>query len=150
MLIPRKTRWRATATAAAVALGAGAALASAPLAASAHTPTVSATCTTLSVSATQYETRPASGSPTVEIPNPDHVPATPGSPAVGTPTILAPNPAYVPAVPAVVVTKHRYVQMVTGKEKILDKFDWNPGLGWIYKGTVSVEVTPEIPAQGDP
>ncbi|QUE25364.1 membrane protein [Microbacterium phage Fizzles] len=47
---------------------------------------------------------PAVGTPTLTVPNPEYVPAvpgTPGVPAIGEPTIEVENPAYIPAVPTI-------------------------------------------------
>lgn len=142
--------------AAAALLLAGGIVALSGTAASAHTPEASATCDALTIEATYYQTRPASGDPEIQIPNPDYVPATPGTPAVGTPTIVVENPDYVPAQPAV------YEEQVTEREYKKWKIWWwdvqwfpanaNPG-GWIPTGNVRTEqvlVTPEQPAQGTP
>lgn len=142
--------------AAAALLLAGGIVALSGTAASAHTPEASATCDALTIEATYYETRPASGDPEIQIPNPDYVPATPGTPAVGTPTIVVENPDYVPAQPAV------YEEQVTEREYKKWKIWWwdvqwfpanaNPG-GWTPTGNVRTEqvlVTPEQPAQGTP
>lgn len=140
-----------------IAGGASALLAAGALAvgiaapASAHTPTAWTTCDTLSVSATNYELRPASGEPQITIDNPDYVPGTPGSPAVGSPRITVDNPDYVAEIPAVTKTEYLYKQMVTGKTKWLDSKTWNPGLGWYFANeTRTVEVTPAVPAVGTP
>jgi len=127
--------------------GAGLAFTAAP--ASAHTPAASATCEAITISASNYETKPASGEPTIA--NPDYQPAVPGTPAVGEPTIVIDNPDYVPAKDAVTATEYLYKQLITGKTKWLDSLTWNPGLGWYYAGeTREVEVTPAQPAVGEP
>ena len=142
--------------AAAALLLAGGIVALSGTAASAHTPEASATCDALWVNASNYETQPAQGEPTVTIENPDYIPASPGTPAVGTPTIVVENPDYVPATDAV------YEEQVTEREYKKWKIWWwdvqwfpanaNPG-GWTPTGNVRTEqvlVTPAQPAQGEP
>ena len=141
-----------------IAMGASALLAAGVLAvgvaapASAHTPTASATCEAVDVNAVYYDGyKPGSGEPQIEVENPDYVPGQPGVPAVGYPTIVIDNPDYVAPQPAVTKTEYLYKQLVTGKTKWLDSLTWNPGLGWYYAGETRVtEVTPAVPAQGDP
>lgn len=125
--------------------GAGLAITAAP--ASAHTPAASATCEAIAISATAYETKPASGEPT--IPNPDYVPAIPGTPAVGEPTIVIDNPDYVPATDPVTVTEYEW-------RGIFDNWGtiWStdrPYFGWWKTGQERVvETHPGTPAVGEP
>lgn len=102
---------------------------------------------------TEVIEHPAVGEPTITTPNPDYVPAIPGTPAQGEPTISVEvsNPDYKPAVPAVTKTEYLYKQLVTGKEKWMDSLTWNPGLGWYYAHQErTTEVTPAQPAVGTP
>ncbi|USH45255.1 DnaE-like DNA polymerase III alpha [Microbacterium phage Potty] len=155
---------RLVATAAtALVVGGGLAVGTA-LPASAHTPSVSATCSAIDINLTNYEVKPESGTPTIEIANPDYVAEVPGVPAQGTPTILVPNPDYVPAIPEVPEvlgdpplikaeqlevshTENEYKQWVTGKLKWVKSDDWNPGFGWYATGNQRIVVdVPYSPA----
>ncbi|UYL85352.1 hypothetical protein SEA_HAGER_59 [Microbacterium phage Hager] len=148
---------RLVATAAtALVVGGGLAVGTA-LPASAHTPSVSATCSAIDINLTNYEVKPESGTPTIEVTNPDYVAEVPGVPAQGTPTILVPNPDYRPAIPEVPEvlgdpplikaeqlevshTENEYKQWVTGKLKWVKSDDWNPGFGWYATGNQRIVV----------
>ena len=141
--------FRKITTGAVALLIAGAGVAFTAVPASAHTPAASATCEAITISATKYETKPASGEPTIS--NPDYVPAVPSTPAVGEPTLTIDNPDYVPAAEATYATEYLYKQIITGKTKWLDSLTWNPGIGWYYAGeTREVEATPATDAVGEP
>lgn len=145
------------ASTAAALLLAGGIVAVSGTAASAHTPRVSATCEAIEIAATSYDgTRPAQGTETIQVPNPDYVPGSDGTPAVGTPTIVVENPDYVPAKDAVfetVVTEREYKKWrLFFWEVQWFPADANPG-GWTATGNVRTEqreVSPATPAVGTP
>jgi hypothetical protein len=127
---------RIIAIAAVLGLGAGLAVLSAPLAASATVSAPAEYC----IAITETQPNPAYVPEVLEI---SHEIVVVDSPAIpGTPEI-----------PEISHTQYQYKQLITGKIKWLDTFDWNPGLGWYYTGQTQVVIdqayvpaVPEIPA----
>ncbi|QGJ95300.1 hypothetical protein QDA11_gp81 [Microbacterium phage Jayden] len=128
--------------------GAGLAFTAAP--ASAHTPAASATCEAITINASYYETKPASGEPTIA--NPDYRPAIPGTPAIGDPQITVDNPDYIPAKDA--VTHVEYEWKSWNWSTLRFDYRWsatNPGTWWIKTGEQKVVTDEEAqPAVGEP